>query len=131
MKVFPAPSSAAVALLCLGFTACVSQAERVAEKEDMLAAAGFTVRPATTRERQVALRALPPHQFVQRERGDRVVYLFADPLVCNCLYIGDQQAYGRYQRMVFERELVDARLLTAQLRRDAAWDWGPWGPGWW
>ena len=75
----------------------MSPQQRVEDKEDLLAAAGFAARPANTPQRQAMLRRLPPDRFVQRARGNQFVYLFADLLVCNCLYIGDQTAYGRYR----------------------------------
>lgn len=120
----------AAALALTGFVAvaCVSKQERVESKEDLLAAAGFIVRPANTPERQASLRSLPPNRFVQRAHGDRVAYVYADPLVCNCLYVGDQGAYGRYRQEVFQRNLADERQITAQTFADD-WGWGPWGMG--
>jgi hypothetical protein len=32
------------------------------------------------------LNRLPPHTFAQRVNGDAVHYVYADPLVCGCLY---------------------------------------------
>jgi hypothetical protein len=49
--------------LCVAVVACANQ---VQNKEDMLAAAGFTLVPANTPERQAALAALPPHKFVTK-----------------------------------------------------------------
>ena len=76
---------------------------------------------------------LAPHRFVRQANGDQVTYLYADPLVCNCLYVGDQQAYGRYRQEVFQRKLADEQQLAAIVNEEAAWDgpwdWGPWGPG--
>jgi hypothetical protein len=112
-------------------SACVTRQEAVEHREDLLAAAGFTARPANTPERQQALRTLPPHRFVQMPRGNGFVYLYADPLVCNCLYIGDQAAYGRYQQDVLNRHIATENEVAAQLNADTAWNWGSWGPGWW
>ncbi|MBV8524516.1 MAG: hypothetical protein JOY71_20735 [Acetobacteraceae bacterium] len=89
------------------------------------------MRPSNTPARQAALRALPANRFVQQARGDRVVYLYADPLVCDCLYIGDQAAYSRYRQEVLQRQIANEQLLAAQMNANAAWDWGAWGPGWW
>ena len=111
-------------------SACASPQQRVQEHEDLLAAAGFTVLPANTPARQTQLHTLPPHRFVQQARGDRVVYLYADPLVCQGLYIGDQAAYGRYRQEIFQRQIANEQLLAAQMNQQA-WDWGPWGTGWW
>ena len=112
--------------------ACVSPQQRIAAREDLLAAAGFSLRPANTPERQASLHALPANRFVRQVRGDRVAYVYADPLVCGCLYVGDQQAYGRYRQDVFQRGLADEQQLTAQTYADASdWGWGPWGDPWW
>jgi hypothetical protein len=117
--------AAAVPLL----SACASRQEEVRARENLLAAAGFAAQPADTPARQAALRTLPANRFVRRAQGDHFVYLYADPLVCNCLYIGDQAAYGRYRQEVLRRQIAGEQLLAAQLDADTVWDWGPWGPG--
>jgi hypothetical protein len=110
------------------FAGCETAQQRVQEHEDQLAAAGFLVKPANTPERQQMLARLPPHQFVQRVHGDSVNYVYADPLVCNCLYVGSQQAYNQYKRDRQQRQLADEQLMTAQTYQDASWNWGAWGP---
>jgi hypothetical protein len=120
-------------LLGMGsLTACQTQQQIVTEHEDNLAAAGFIVRPANTPERQAMLKRLPPHQFVQRVSGDTVHYVYADPLVCGCLYVGTQQAFAQYKLHEQQQNLADEQLMTAQTYSDPAWSWnawGPWGPG--
>ncbi len=123
---------AALLLLC----ACESEETRIRNKTDLLAAAGFDARPADTPERQAALAKLPPNKFVTKVRDGRFEYIYADPIVCNCLYVGDQTAYNNYRRMVFERRIADQQQLTAQMYQGqwnwSGWDWGPWGPrAWW
>ena len=123
---------ASMVLIAAGLAACTTPQERVALKEDNLAAAGFVLQPANTPDRQAMLNRLPPHHFVRRVRGDVVSYVYADPLVCDCLYVGSQEAYGRYQAYLQQRRLIDDQETTAQLFSDPAWDWnawGPWGPG--
>jgi hypothetical protein len=84
-----------ILLLGLGaLTACLSPHARVERHEDNLAAAGFIVRPANTPERQAMLKRLPANRFIRRTDGDTVDYVYSDPLVCGCLYVGTQQAYG-------------------------------------
>ena len=112
----------------LALTACATPQEIVASKEDNLAAAGFVQRPANTPARQAMLDRLPPHRFVRTVHGDTVVYVYADPLVCDCLYVGSQQAYGNYQSYLQQRALADQQETTAQLYSDNAWNWGAWGP---
>ena len=112
---------------CLALAACATPQQRAADREDLLAAAGFTARPANTPQRIASLRSLPPNKVVQRTTGSTVSYVYADPLVCACLYVGDQAAYGRYQQEMFQRKLADEQALTAQLNQEN-WDYSPWGP---
>lgn len=115
--------------LCIGaLSACQSQQQIVADREDNLAAAGFLVRPANTPERQVMLHRLPPHKFVQRVNGDVVHYVYADPLVCGCLYVGTQQAYNQFKANQLQKNLADEQAMTAQTYSDSTWNWGAWGP---
>src|SRR5271163_4714075 len=88
-------ATAAAFLVSIGLlSACQTQQQMVAQREDNLAAAGFIIRPANTPERQAMLAKLPANHFVQRVKGDTVHYVYADPLVCGCLYVGSQQAYS-------------------------------------
>lgn len=122
-------------------TACQTPHQRVVQHEDYLAAAGFVVRPANTPERKAMLARLPAHKFIKRENGDKVHYVYADPSVCQCLYVGSQKAYGRYQEDKQTRQ-QDKELkheleanqhaaedddYEAQVYSDPAWSWGAWG----
>src|SRR3989475_11169468 len=59
--------------------------------EQLLAAAGFVMRPADTAERQQRLAALPPYRLENRTKDGKVVYTYADPDGCKCLYVGGAQ----------------------------------------
>lgn len=109
---------------CAAVSACTAQ---VQNKEDMLAAAGFTLVPANTPQRQAALKTLPPHKFVHQVRNNAVIYTYADPTICDCLYVGNQAAYDRYRADVFQKQLADEQAFTAQINE---MNWSPWGPGW-
>ncbi len=61
--------------------------------------------------------------------GDDVHYVYADPLVCNCLYVGTQQAYGAFKQPEQQQYIGDEQELAASEYNDAAWNWGAWGPG--
>jgi hypothetical protein len=117
-----------VLIVVFAIAACQSQSDLVAQKEDSLAAAGFVLRPANTPARIAMLNRLPPHQFIQRINGDVVHYVYADPLVCGCLYVGTQQAYSLYKQNQLQQHLADEQLMTAQTYSDAAWNWNAWGP---
>lgn len=126
---------AAVSAATLALGACATTAQKIGGKEDTLAAAGFTMLPANTPQRQAELSKLPPNKFVPKTTGDTTQYVYADPVVCNCLYIGTQQAYGAYRQDVLTKKIVDEQQMTAMTYEDGwnwgGWDWGPWGRGWW
>lgn len=105
----------------------------IERKEDVLSAAGFEPKPANTPERQQMLAKLTPFKFARRVRGDTTVYVYADPKVCNCAYVGDQAAYAAYQRQAQAKQVADEQQDAAMDYQDASWNWGawgPWGPHW-
>jgi hypothetical protein len=114
----------------IGLSACQSAQQTVQNKEDLLAAAGFTIQPANSPARIAEMKRLPPHKFVRQTSGNTVVYLFADPSVCQCVYFGDQAAWSAYRSMVFEKQLVNQQQMIA-LVNPGPFDFGPWDPGFW
>ena len=114
-------SALAFFALCAALSACANQ---VQNKEDMLAAAGFTLVPANTPQRQASLASLPPHKFVHQVRNNAVIFTYADPTICDCLYVGNQAAYDRYRQDVFAKNIANEQQMTAQINE---MNWGPWG----
>jgi hypothetical protein len=110
----------------LAAAGCVSEQAQVGQKDNLLAAAGFQARPADSPHRAAAMKRLPPNRFVTKVVNGNPVYLYADPLVCNCLYIGNQQNWAAYRQMVFAKQIADENQMTAIMNQEA-WDWGPWG----
>jgi hypothetical protein len=115
--------------LCVVAVACQTPQQKIAGKEDMLAAAGFKFLPANTPQRIAQFQQLPAHKFSRQARDGRVFYIYPDPTVCVCLYVGDQQAYATYRKNMFEKQLADENAMTANEMAMNSWDWGPWG-GW-
>jgi hypothetical protein len=111
--------------------ACQTTPPDVAAHEDKLAAAGFVVLIANTPERQAMLTRLPIDQFVIRQNGSNTHYVYADPIVCGCLYVGTQQAFEQYQANQQMANLANQEQMVAQMYEDGAWSWGAWGPGPW
>jgi hypothetical protein len=55
-----------------------------------------------------------------------LVYLYADPLDCGCVYFGTQQNWDAYKQEMFAKQIADEQQMTAIMNQEA-WDWGPWG----
>ena len=110
----------------LALAGCQSMPQAVQQKKDLLSAAGFTPQPANSPQRLAAMKKLPPNKFVQQTSNSQMVYVYADPIVCQCVYFGNQAAYAQYRQMVFQQRLADERQMTAVMAQDS-FDFGPWG----
>jgi hypothetical protein len=119
-------SYGAIASLILGISGCATPQQQVAQKEDLLAAAGFQVRVADSPQRIAAMKRLPPNKFVTSVRNGQPVYKYADPLVCRCVYFGTQQNWDAYRQEMFQQRLANEAQMNAILSEES-WDWGPWG----
>ncbi len=117
-------STLSVLAACVALSGCATM---VQNKEDMLAASGFTLVPANTPQRQASLKRLPAHKFVHQVRNNAVVFVYADPTICDCLYVGNQAAYDRYRANVFQKQIANEQEMTAQMNE---MNWDGWGPGW-
>ena len=122
--------SAACLSLPVLLGACATPQQRVATTEERLSAAGFVSRPADTPQRQAMLQRLPADRFAACHVNGRSVYLYADPLVCGCVYVGSGQAYDTYRQQMVQRHLADQQEITAQLYADPSWGFGGWGGAW-
>jgi hypothetical protein len=111
-------------LLALGaaLAGCATPAQ-VTQREDVLADSGFMVVPATTPDRQAQLAMLPHHRFVHQTRDGNPVVIYADPSVCDCLYIGSPAAFDKYRATMKARNIEIAEEKSANI---AKMDWGAW-----
>ena len=122
----------AVALIVVVGGCAAMREERAKDKENLLAAAGFQMKPANSPSRVAHLQTLTPLKLLPYTRTDgKLLYVYADPKGCNCLYVGDETAYQRYRALAEQRKIAQEQLVTAQMNADAAMDWGLWGPYWW
>jgi len=111
----------ALLLGVLALSGCASvRRQEAADTERLLTGAGFQQRLADSPERLAHLRTMPPLKLVAREKDGQVVYTFADPESCRCLYVGGTKEYAKYRHLAAEQEV----------RREAEWEsrsWGLWG----
>jgi hypothetical protein len=125
------PVVAAIALLA----GCAAiQSEQAKSTDELLSAAGFIMVPADTPEKLNMLKTLTPKKVQFSVRDNKPLYWYADPYDCKCIWTGDQAAYDRYERMVYESNLVNQEETAAMLAEQAEfgpglWGWagGPWG----
>src|ERR1700737_1400868 len=111
--------------LVLAIAGCATPTSQVAQKGDMLAAAGFQVRVADSPHRVDQMKRLPPNKFVSRVRNGQPVYLYSDPAACNCVYLGTQQNWDVYQQQLAPRRRENEGVSAAGSQGE--WDFGAWG----
>ena len=107
-------------------TGCASMRGMDAEStEQLLAAAGFQARPADTSERQQHLATISPRRLERHTRDGKVVYTYADPDGCKCLYVGGPKEYSEYQRLRDQAGVAEAEAWASM---EAETGWGFWFP---
>ncbi len=118
--------------LVLAIGGCAYSARQQAQDtENLLAAADFTMRPANTPEKLDHLRGMPLRTIVTRTKNDQLVFTYADPDYCKCLWVGNAKQYNAYQRLVQQRQIAQMRLMAAEDAEMNSMNWGMWGPWWW
>ncbi len=120
-------SIAVIAVLGVALAGCAAmEKSEAADTEQLLAAAGFIMKPADTPEKLAHLKTLTQLKVVPHDRNGKMYYVYADAADCQCLYAGNQEAYQRYENLAVKQNI-------AQMNEAASMDWGMWGPwgmGW-
>src|SRR5207247_11370413 len=71
--------------------------------EQMLTAAGFQMKVADTPEKAADLRTFPTRKMTVQRRGAASYYIYADPDVCHCVYVGTAAQYQDNLRLLLWR----------------------------
>jgi hypothetical protein len=121
----------AVTLMLAG---CASRERRYADaNEQGLVAAGFQQRLADTPEKRAHLQTLTQRKILVYKVKHRLVYVWADAKFCQCLYVGNEAQFQKYEKLGLEQRLEQERRTAAEEDEAASLlystTWGPdWGP---
>ncbi|MXV36014.1 MULTISPECIES: hypothetical protein [unclassified Saccharibacter] len=114
---------------------CTSPAETYFDNGQELARAGFIAHAADTTARYTMLNQLPPSRLTFRPIPDGgKIYLFADPISCTCVYMGNESSYQRLihtpklNRRFMRTILSPIEMATENRQNTASWDWTAWAP---
>ena len=80
-------------LLLLGLFGAAADAQEA--KDMLLENSGFVIRPALTTRQLDRLRLLPPGQFIARTKNGQRYFLYADPDLCKCVFVGNALAMAK------------------------------------
>jgi nitrate reductase cytochrome c-type subunit len=112
-----------VLVIALAGCAAIKKSEAT-NTEQLLAAAGFKMKMADTPEKLAHLQTLTQMKVVPHDRDGKMYWVYADANYCKCLYVGDQEAYQRYENLLVKQNI-------AEMNENAAMNWGLWGPWGW
>jgi len=111
------------------FTACAAIQNRDAiEMERVLAASGFHIRLADTPQKLDHLKSMTQRKLVLHQHDNKIYYVYADATSCKCLYVGNEKAYQRYQKLSIEKNIAEHQRMAAEMNENSAMNWGLWGP---
>jgi hypothetical protein len=122
----PCAMVGAVALALAGCAAI--ERDETGQTEQMLAAAGFEMRPADTPAKLADLERLQQQKLVRHDRDGAVTYVYADATDCKCLYTGDQENYDQFEKLRVQENVAQQEMMAAEMNQQAAMNWEMWGP---
>ena len=81
------------------------------QMDEMLVRAGFQMHTADTPKKLDFIKSLPQNELVHKTYNEKVSYFYVDGSSCQCMYVGDEQAYQRFKQSVKE-EQMDEKIET-------------------
>jgi hypothetical protein len=121
-KVMRAHLAGWLGALALALMGCQAIENEDAEStEQLLAAAGFHMKEATTPEQLANLQGMTQREVVVHQQDGEPRYVYADAQDCKCVYVGSEKNYDEFQRLSVRQEIAEENM-------DASLDWGMWGP---
>ena len=94
-------AKAATALIPFAICLCAGAANAQQEAIDMhLEDVGFDMRGASPAQLDRFKGSLPSHKFIARTANGRRYYLYIDPDLCKCIFVGNEAAMQSYKALV-------------------------------
>ena len=116
--------------ISLVLAACQTPQQAVQQKEDLLAAAGIHAPAGQFARADCRHEEAPAEQVRPSDLGwDRSLCLRRSCRLPVRLF-RQSTAWSNYRSAVFAKQLANEQQMTAMMNQDA-FDFGPWGPGFW
>lgn len=131
------PALLGAALLVVSFSTLsgckMLESHEAMDKERLLAAAGFQIKLADTPQKLAEIQDRTQRKLVAHDKDGKTVFVYSDAKFCKCIYVGDQAAYQRYEKLVQQQNMVAEEAMTAAAYQDANMNWDMWGAfrPWW
>jgi len=92
--------------------------QRAKRIEPMLSAAGFHMHQADTPQRQEELNSRTPLKVRYYVRDGKPHYWFADPTICQCIYIGTEHNYQNYEQIRLQQRTAQREEAAAMMNEE-------------
>ncbi len=113
------------AAVSVALAGCASAMQQTAnQQEELLTAAGFSMKPADTPEKMSRLRRVPLYEVAVRKTGDQPIYYYADPNFCRCIYLGNEANYQAYRQLLIQRNMRTGPVAVTPADMEAEEEWG-------
>jgi len=107
---------AAVAAMAFGGCTAIRRSD-APQTTPFLIQAGFKAVPADTPEKMAKLKTLTPYKVVPWTRkSGALVYAYAEPDLCKCVYGGSPKQYAKYRQLVSAEEKAE---IDAQVKAES------------
>ena len=91
--------------------------------EGLLQDAGFVRNSADTPEKMARIRLEVQRKVIPVQEDGQTYYLYADADFCQCLYVGDESAFSRFEDLMHRRDIERSSCIDDRLRsvQDEPW----------
>jgi len=117
-----------VSLLVLS---CTSGPEPVVSSgrniEGLLSEAGFVKNPADSPEKMARIRSETQRKVIPVQEEGEIYYLYADADFCRCLYVGDEDAFNRFEKLLALQNIQRSTCIDDRLRSVQEEPWREFG----
>lgn len=122
---------ATLLILCLSLLSCTFGPKPTRSTppnlEGMLLDAGFVRNPADSPEKMARIRSEVQRKVIPVEEEGQTYYLYADADFCQCLYVGDESAFNRFEDLMYKRDMERSFCIDDRLRRAQTEPWREFG----
>ncbi len=95
--------------------------------EGMIIEAGFVKNPADTPEKMARIRSEVQRKVIPVREEGQTYYLYADADFCQCLYVGNESAFGRFEELIYRGNLERNSCIDDRLRNTQVEPWREFG----
>ena len=90
-----------------------------------MSSSGFKALPPKTPAQVALIKSLPAHKLAKTTYKGELAWVYADPTICGCVYIGNQDAYNVYVKKAAQAKATDStEARDAKMALDSMEDFG-------